>query len=121
MAQDECSAKTARSLGTDDAKYFRYDIYGRKTWEIGPLGANGFRNARKFTYRDADDKLTDARKTAPSSIRSSPTLTVHTQTNVGYDNHRNPSSEAVVATANADAHSALVRRFGTCSTAKPAA
>ena len=45
-------------VGTDDAKYFHYDIYGRKTWEIGPLGANGFRNARKFlTYRDADDKL----------------------------------------------------------------
>ena len=38
--------------GTDDAKYFRYDVYGRKTWEIGPRGANGLRNARQFTYRE---------------------------------------------------------------------
>jgi RHS repeat-associated protein len=82
--------------GTDDAKYFRYDIYGRKIWEIGPLGANGLRNARKFTYRDADDKLTttqDGTVVDPNN----PSLTVFTQTNLTYDNHRNPKSEAVMA------------------------
>jgi RHS repeat-associated protein len=82
--------------GTDDAKYFRYDVYGRKSWEIGPLGANGYRNARKFAYRDADDKLTTTQDgTVVDPL--SPTLTLHIQTSVGYDNHRNPSSEAVVA------------------------
>jgi RHS repeat-associated protein len=84
--------------GTDDAKYFRYDTYGRKTWEIGPLGANGYRNARKFTYRDADDKLLST-QVGTVTDPNSPTLTVATQTNVGYDNHRNPASEAVVANA----------------------
>lgn len=82
-------------VGTDDAKYFRYDVYGRKTWEIGPLGANGFRNARKFTYRDADDNVLttqDGTVIDPAN----PSLTVFTQTNLSYDNHRNPSSEAVV-------------------------
>jgi RHS repeat-associated protein len=83
--------------GTDDAKYLRYDIYGRKTWEIGPLGANGFRNARKFTtYRDADDQLLttqDGTVVDPNN----PSLTVFTQTNLTYDSHRNPKSEAVVA------------------------
>jgi RHS repeat-associated protein len=82
--------------GTADAKYFRYDVYGRKTWEIGPLGANGYRNARKFIYRDADDKLTITQEgTVVDPL--SPTLTPHSQTNVGYDNHRNPSSEGLEA------------------------
>ncbi|HEY7641678.1 MAG TPA: RHS repeat-associated core domain-containing protein [Steroidobacteraceae bacterium] len=83
-------------VGTDDAKYFRYDAYGRKTWEIGPLGANGFRNARKFTYRDADDKLSstqDGTVTDPSSQ----TLAMATQSVVTYDSHRNPSNEKVSA------------------------
>jgi RHS repeat-associated protein len=82
--------------GTDDAKYFRYDTYGRKTWEIGPLGANGVRNARKFTYRDADDKLTTTQEGTVVDP-TNPSLTVFTQTNLAYDNHRNPSNEAVVA------------------------
>lgn len=83
-------------VGTDDAKYLHYDIYGRKTWEIGPLGANGFRNARKFiTYRDADDKLL-TRQNGTVVDPTNPSLTVYTQTNLSYDNHRNPSSEAVL-------------------------
>jgi RHS repeat-associated protein len=82
--------------GTDDAKYFRYDAYGRKTWEIGPLGTNGYRNARKFMYRDADDKLTTTQEGAVVDPLSQ-TLTLHSETNVGYDTHRNPSSEAVLA------------------------
>lgn len=83
-------------LGTDDAKYFRYDVYGRKTWEIGPLGANGLRNARRFTYRNADDKLLTAQEGTVTDP-SSPTLTVATNTDVTYDSHRNPVTEAVSA------------------------
>jgi hypothetical protein len=83
-------------LGTDDAKYFRYDVHGRKTWEIGPLGANGLRNARKFTYRDADDKVLNT-EDGTVADPSSPTLTVATSTVVTYDGHRNPVTEAVSA------------------------
>ncbi|HEY6644126.1 RHS repeat-associated core domain-containing protein [Povalibacter sp.] len=80
--------------GTNDARYFRYDVNGRKAWEIGPLGDNGFRNARKFTYRSADDKL---RITEAGTVTdpNSPSLVVATQTNVTYDTHRNPATETV--------------------------
>ena len=43
--------------GSDDATYYRYDSLGRRTWEIGPKGENGFRSASKTTYRDADDQV----------------------------------------------------------------
>lgn len=94
--------------GSDDATYYRYDVYGRRTWEIGPLGANGLRNAKRFAYRDADDKLTSTEKgtvTDPSST----TLTVHTQTDLSYDNHRNPTVESVAAAATT--YSVLQRTF----------
>jgi RHS repeat-associated protein len=47
-------------------------------------------------YRDADDKLISTQEGTVLDP-SSQTLTLHTQTNLGYDNHRNQSSEAVVA------------------------
>jgi YD repeat-containing protein len=43
--------------GTADASYRRYDEYGRPSWEIGPADAGGVRLARRFAYRDSDDKL----------------------------------------------------------------
>lgn len=43
--------------GSDDATYARYDILGRRTWEIGPKGENGLRPATRTTYRDADDQV----------------------------------------------------------------
>lgn len=45
--------------GTGDATYNRYDVVGRKTWEIGPQGGNGTnRKATRTTYRPADSKPT---------------------------------------------------------------
>jgi RHS repeat-associated protein len=44
--------------GTDDTQYFRYDVYGRKTWEIGARGPNNLHLAKRTTYRDSDDKVT---------------------------------------------------------------
>ncbi|HEY6642865.1 RHS repeat-associated core domain-containing protein [Povalibacter sp.] len=69
-------------------------MHGRKTWEIGPLGDNGFRNARKFTYRSADDKLL-VTEAGTVTDPNSPSLVVATQTNVTYDTHRNPATETV--------------------------
>jgi RHS repeat-associated protein len=80
--------------GTDDATYYRYDVWGRKTWEIGPLGANGLRIAKKFTYRDTDDKpIVTEQGTLPDA--SSYTLTVSTRTDTTYDSRRNPTREAL--------------------------
>lgn len=43
--------------GSDDATYARYDVLGRKIWEIGPKGENGLRPATRTTYRLADDQV----------------------------------------------------------------
>jgi RHS repeat-associated protein len=43
--------------GSDDAAYSRYDILGRKIWEIGPKGENGLRQAIRTTYRAADSQV----------------------------------------------------------------
>jgi RHS repeat-associated protein len=80
--------------GTDDAVYTRYDGYGRKSWEIGPKGANGVRNAKRYTYRDNDDKVTAVEEgTVPD--QNSTTLTPLTRTDASYDAHRNPVRETL--------------------------
>ncbi|UAB79217.1 RHS repeat-associated core domain-containing protein [Erythrobacter sp. SCSIO 43205] len=43
--------------GSDDATYARYDDVGRKEWEIGPKGEDGFRPATYTEYRTADDQV----------------------------------------------------------------
>jgi RHS repeat-associated protein len=95
-------------LGTDDANYFRYDVHGRKTWEIGPLGANGLRNARRFTYRSADDKVLSTEEgtvTDPSST----SLAVSVRADLTYDGHRNPATERLSAAGTT--YSLLQRSF----------
>ena len=75
--------------GTDDAKYYRYDTFGRKTWEIGPKGANGLRPATRTTYRNADDKVTLV-ETGTVPNPTSTTLTVVSKASTAYDVKRNP-------------------------------
>lgn len=73
--------------GTDDAKYFRYDVYGRKTWEIGAAAADGVRPAKRFTYRDSDDKPTRVESgTIPDP--NSTNLTILETTDLTYDSRR---------------------------------
>lgn len=80
--------------GTDDAKYYRYDILGRKTWEIGPKEANGLRSAIRYTYRDADNKvLKSEHGTVPDP--NSTTLTVYHQSDMTYDAHRHQVREVI--------------------------
>jgi RHS repeat-associated protein len=82
--------------GTDDATYNRFDVYGRKTWEIGALGANGLRMATRTTYHDSDDKvLYTETGTLPNA--DSFALTVISRTDLTYDTHRNPIRSAVTA------------------------
>jgi RHS repeat-associated protein len=78
--------------GTDDAAYFRYDVVGRKTWEIGPKGSNGLRLATRTTYRDADNKVIKVEVgTVPNE--SSTSLTITRQADTTYDAQRRPIRE----------------------------
>jgi YD repeat-containing protein len=82
--------------GTGDAKYFRYDLLGRKTWEIGALGANGVRVAKRFTYRDNDDKVIVV-ETGTIPDPSSYSLSLYERNDLAYDSRRNPIRDAVSA------------------------
>ena len=70
--------------GTDDAIYSRYDLLGRRTWEIGPIGQTGVRKTTRTTYRDSDDKVTKFEiGTLPDS--TSTALAIAEVTAYGYD------------------------------------
>ena len=79
--------------GTADAKYFRYDVLGRKTWEIAAANADGSRPATHFIYRDADDKVV-AVETGNIPDATSSTLNVFSRIDTSYDAHRNPARVA---------------------------
>ena len=80
--------------GTDDAVYFQYDILGRKTWEVGAKGANGNHPARKYTYRDTDDKVTATDVgTVTDPNNPAGTFAPLTHTDASYDSRRNPVRE----------------------------
>jgi len=78
--------------GTDDTVYSRYDMHGRKVWEIGARAPNGLRLANKSTYRDSDDKPV-AIERGTISDPDNPVLTVQSRADVAYDSRRNPVRE----------------------------
>jgi RHS repeat-associated protein len=94
--------------GGDDAVYSRYDLYGRKTWEIGPAGPDGVRMATRTSYRDSDDRpyLVEA-GTIPSA--TSDVLNVQRQAGTIYDIRRNPIRETV--SVGATTYSLVDRSF----------
>jgi RHS repeat-associated protein len=81
--------------GTADARYFHYDIHGRRTWEIGPLESNGTRLARFFDYRPADDKLEYVEEGAVTNTTNPSFTAVFRRIDHDYDARRNPIREAV--------------------------
>lgn len=86
--------------GSDDASYFRYDAAGRKTWEIGPKGENGFRPATRVTYRPADDQPVKVETgTVPSTTTATspatPTLTLIRQVETQYNSRRLATKSSV--------------------------
>ena len=88
--------------GTDDAVYFQYDMAGRKIWEIGPKGINGYRSAKKYTYRDTDDKSTATDTgTVTAPLNPAGTFQPLTHTDIGYDPHRNPVRELLSSAGTA--------------------
>jgi RHS repeat-associated protein len=84
--------------GNADASYVRYDVHGRKEWEIGAAAPSGARLAAHYFYRAADDKPTRIeRGTVPNATDTVLTLTPTTQTDIVYDSHRNAIREALSA------------------------
>ena len=86
--------------GTDDTKYYRYDVYGRKTWEIGAKAPNALRIAKRATYRNSDDKVLSI-ETGTIPDATSTTLTVFDRTDTQYDSKRNPVRVALSAAGTA--------------------
>jgi YD repeat-containing protein len=78
--------------GTGDAKYFQYDKFGRKIWEVAELAPNNLRLAKKFTYRDSDDKVTLIESgtvaCTTSCSTASLTLTIQQAVDTTYDARR---------------------------------
>lgn len=83
--------------GTGDAKYFQYDTFGRKIWEVGELAPNNLRLAKKFTYRNSDDKVTNVQSGTVACTSgcdtAALTLTLLQQTDTTYDGRRYPIRE----------------------------
>jgi len=75
--------------GTGDTIYYRYDVYGRKTWEIGAQAPNGLYLAKRFTYRDSDDKISKV-ETGTITSATGTALTVYQQSDTIFDNRRYP-------------------------------
>ena len=75
--------------GNGDAKFFRYDAFGRKEWEIGPAGANGTRPATRFSYRNADDKIS-ATESGWLNDQNDSVLKDIVRQDTTYDSRRNP-------------------------------
>ncbi len=80
--------------GNADATYFRYDLLGRKTWEISAAGVDGARIAKRMTYRDSDNKII-ATDTGVVYDPNAPTLTPTSRSDIAYDARRNPVREAI--------------------------
>jgi RHS repeat-associated protein len=95
--------------GGDDSTHLRYDRFGRKTWEIGPRTADGWRMAKRFTYRDSDDRPVAVESgTLPDT--ASETLTLVTRAETIYDERRNPRRETLFG-ADGVAYAMLDRKF----------
>jgi len=82
--------------GTSDTQYFRYDIIGRKTWEISAANASGVRVVKRYTYRNADNKVT-ATEIGTLTDPNASTFTVTSRTDTTFDSRRNPVREALSA------------------------
>ena len=81
--------------GIDDTIYYRYDVHGRRTWEIGAAGAGGVQDrdphqlsrcpTTRSSTRDRHDPRSEQRR-ASTPLR---------RTDFAYDARRNPVRETV--------------------------
>jgi RHS repeat-associated protein len=80
--------------GDDDKVFYRYDVHGRRIWEIGARGSGGVRIARRFSYRAADDRV-ERIETGTLPDETSETLTPLSRADTAYDPRRNPVLETM--------------------------
>lgn len=111
--------------GVSDARYIRYDNYGRKVWELGELAPNNLRLAKKYTYRDSDDKVTKVDSGTVTCTTNCATaslaLTVLQTADTIYDSRRNPIREKVskgTTTLSVTDRSFLDRGLADCTTVR---
>jgi RHS repeat-associated protein len=97
-AQGRLTSTDGPLPGTADTVHYRYDAFGRRTWEIGAAAPNGVRIATRTVYRDSDDKPLYA-ETGTIPDATSTSLGVFRRTDLAYDSRRNPVREAVSAPA----------------------
>lgn len=76
--------------GIADAEYYRYDILGRKTWEISPANASGTRIAKRTYYRDSDDQVVAVETGEIADQNATSFTSVPTRIDTIYDSRRNP-------------------------------
>jgi RHS repeat-associated protein len=80
--------------GNADAEFYRYDVVGRKIWEISKAGDTGNRVAKRYTYRDSDDKVTVV-ETGTLTDPYAATMTINSLVDTSYSATRDPVREAV--------------------------
>ncbi|MDK2756511.1 MAG: hypothetical protein KYX66_07230 [Blastomonas fulva] len=80
--------------GTDDATFYRYDVLGRRIWEIGPKGLNGHRPATRSSYRESDDQPL-AVETGSVTSENDANLVVVRQVSTAYNDRRLPVTSSV--------------------------
>ncbi|MCP5396182.1 MAG: RHS repeat-associated core domain-containing protein [Sphingomonadaceae bacterium] len=85
--------------GNSDATYNRYDILGRKTWEIGAAGNDGIRQAKRFTYRESDDLITSVEEGYVQSPTAT-TLNVFGRQTATYNSIRQKATDTVEGSDN---------------------
>lgn len=78
--------------GSADATYARYDVAGRRVWEIGVVGENNRRTAIKITYRDSDDQVAKVENGTISSDPSGTNLVVLREVSTSFNQRRLPVS-----------------------------
>lgn len=86
--------KDGPSPDTGDAEYYRYDILGRKTWEISPANAGGARILKRTYYRDSDDKPVAVETGSITDVNAT-SFTVTSRIDMAYDSRRNPVRETL--------------------------
>jgi RHS repeat-associated protein len=106
--------------GTADAQYFRYDVIGRRIWEISAASATGVRIVKRSYYRDSDNKVI-ATETGSVTDPNAATFTVTSRLDIAYDSRRNPVRETLSSAGTA--YSVRDRTFDdrgrpTCETAR---
>lgn len=83
--------------GTGDQIFFRYDVAGRRTWDIGKADSQGHRMVKRTSYRAPDDKITLVETGYVTNPNAAQLVETFNQNAMIYDNRRNVARTTVIA------------------------